>query len=154
NTSIQAESASDGSFSIPSTGITPNQKIVITSIGYQSRTMTVGNTRNFQITLSSNQTDLKEVVIVGYGTQKKENLTGAVDVLSGKALADRPANNIADLIKGASPNMNINIGMRGGEPGSASSWNVRGVGSINGSSSPLILVDGVEMDINTLDPES
>lgn len=154
NTSIQAESASDGSFSIPSTGITPNQKIVITSIGYQSRTMTVGNTRNFQITLSSNQTDLEEVVIVGYGTQKKENLTGAVDVLSGKALADRPANNIADLIKGASPNMNINIGMRGGEPGSASSWNVRGVGSINGSSSPLILVDGVEMDINTLDPES
>jgi len=154
NSSIQTETAADGSFLLNVSSLKYSDQIVISSVGYQNQTVNIRNTRNFQITLTSNQTDLEEVVIVGYGTQKKENLTGSVDVLSGKALADRPANNIADLIKGASPNMNINIGMRGGEPGAASSWNVRGIGSINGSSSPLILVDGVEMDINTLDPES
>lgn len=154
NSAIQTESMQDGSFQINVSAVKESDELVISSVGYQNKVLPISNTRVFQITLISNQTDLEEVVIVGYGTQKKENLTGSVDVLSGKALADRPANNIADLIKGASPNMNINLGMRGGEPGATSNWNVRGVGSINGSSSPLILVDGVEMDINTLDPES
>src|SRR5690606_24748783 len=53
-----------------------------------------------------------------------------------------------------SPNLNITMNMRGGEPGATSSWNIRGIGSIHGNASPLILVDGVEMNINNVDPES
>lgn len=105
------------------------------------------------VSLADASTDLDEVVVVGYGTQKKGQLTASVDVISGDRLKDRPANNIGDLLKGASPNMNINMGMRGGEPGATSTWNIRGVGSLAGSS-PLVLVDGVEMDLAGVDPET
>ncbi|MFC7523927.1 SusC/RagA family TonB-linked outer membrane protein [Parapedobacter sp. GCM10030251] len=106
------------------------------------------------VSLETQASDLEEVVVVGYGTQKKSNLTGSIDVISGERLKDRAANNVADLIKGASPNLNISMNMRGGEPGSSSNWNIRGMGSIEGDASPLILVDGVEMNINNVDPES
>ncbi|GGH03204.1 SusC/RagA family TonB-linked outer membrane protein [Parapedobacter pyrenivorans] len=111
-------------------------------------------TGTMAISLETQAADLEEVVVVGYGTQKKSNLTGSIDVISGDRLKDRAANNVADLIKGASPNLNISMNMRGGEPGSASSWNIRGMGSIEGDASPLILVDGVEMNISNVDPES
>ena len=107
-----------------------------------------------EVSLETQASDLEEVVVVGYGTQKKSNLTGSIDVISGERLKDRAANNVADLIKGASPNLNISMNMRGGEPGSSSNWNIRGMGSIEGDASPLILVDGVEMNINNVDPES
>lgn len=111
-------------------------------------------TGTMDVSLETQASDLEEVVVVGYGTQKKSNLTGSIDVISGERLKDRAANNVADLIKGASPNLNISMNMRGGEPGSSSNWNIRGMGSVNGNASPLILVDGVEMNINNVDPES
>lgn len=107
-----------------------------------------------EVFLETQASDLEEVVIVGYGTQKKGNLTGAIDVVSGDRLANRPANTVADLIKGVSPNLNISMNMRGGEPGSVSTWNLRGITSISAGGGPLILVDGVEMNITNVDPES
>ncbi|MCI0920124.1 SusC/RagA family TonB-linked outer membrane protein [Sphingobacterium rhinopitheci] len=153
-TKYQTESNTDGFFELDVATLPANAKIAVSYVGFKNQSVPVKANQAINVILDEDSSELDEVVVVGYGTQKKENLTGSVDVLSGKALADRPANNIADLIKGASPNMNISMGMRGGEPGAKSSWNLRGVGSINGNSSPLVLVDGVEMDLSSLDPES
>ncbi len=128
--------------------------IVISFIGYKTNRLSVSGRSVFDIVLEEDQSSLDEVVVVGYGTQKRVNLTGAVDVVSGERLANRAANNVADLIQGTTPNLNITMNMRGGEPGSTSSWNLRGMGSLAGNASPLILVDGVEMNINNVDPES
>src|SRR5690606_3738408 len=68
--------------------------------------------------------------------------------------ANRPVPNVGEALAGVSPNLNINVGDRGGEPGAMRSWNIRGLGSISGDDSPLILVDGVQMDINNLDPQN
>ena len=97
---------------------------------------------------------MNEVVAVGYGTMKKVNLTGALDVVSGSELENRPASNVSLLLQGISPNVAITLNNHGGEPGAGQNWQIRGVGSISGNDNPLILVDGVEMDINLLDPES
>lgn len=131
-----------------------NGTLVFTYIGYVTREVPVNNRTSINVSLEEDSKSLDDVVVVGYGTQKKTNLTGSVDVVSGEQLANRPAAKVADLLKGTSPNLNISMNSRGGEPGAASSWNIRGIGSINGNANPLILVDGVEVDFNNIDPES
>jgi len=128
--------------------------LVFSFIGFASQELSIGNSSLLNVTLLEEASSLDEVVVVGYGTQKKVNLTGAVDVISGDRLENRPANNVADLIKGTSPNLNITMNMRGGEPGAVSSWNIRGMGSIQGNQAPLVLVDGAEMNLSNVDPES
>ncbi|HFK5527934.1 TPA: SusC/RagA family TonB-linked outer membrane protein [Elizabethkingia anophelis] len=99
---------------------------------------------------STNKTkDIDEVVIVGYGKQKKVNLTGAVASVSAKQLESRPIANLGQGLQGLIPNLNINIGS--GKPGQGSSFNIRGTTSINGGD-PLILVDNVQMDPNLINP--
>lgn len=147
NSSVQTNN--QGQFEIPGS---IGASISFSFVGYQD--LRLNSEATMQVSLHKIMSSLDEVVVVGYGTQKRTHMTAAVDVVSGDALANRPSANIADLIKGASPNMNISMGMRGGEPGAASGWNIRGVGSLNGSSDPLILVDGVEIDINSVDPET
>ncbi|MBZ4188610.1 SusC/RagA family TonB-linked outer membrane protein [Niabella beijingensis] len=132
----------------------PGKWLVFTYIGMDTLRLEVGASATVDATMKVSKNAMDEVIVVGYGTQKKSNLTGAVDVISGDRLKNRAANNVANLIKGASPNLNITMNMRGGEPGAASNWNIRGMGSIQGNSSPLILVDGVEMNVNNVDPES
>lgn len=140
----------DGNYSL---SVPDGAVLEFSYVGYTTQTVTVDNRSQINITLEPSS-DLEEVVVVGYGTQKRGNLTASIDVISGEALADRPATNVADLIKGASPNTNIGMNMRGGEPGAVSSLNIRGVGSISGNDSPLVLVDGVEMDLMNVDPET
>lgn len=105
------------------------------------------------ITLSMDDNLLEEVVVVGYGTQKKVNLTGAVSVVDGKDLEGRAANNMTQLLQGTVPNMNIKLS--GGRPGEAGSINIRGIQTLSGSSNgmnPLTLIDGVEGEINAVNP--
>ncbi|MCF3109985.1 TonB-dependent receptor [Niabella sp. CC-SYL272] len=132
----------------------PGVTLLFTYVGMDTVRVGTGASSTIDVVMKLSKTSMDEVVVVGYGTQKKSNLTGAVDVISGERLKDRAANNVGDLIKGASPNLNISMNMRGGEPGSAANWNIRGMGSIQGDASPLILVDGVEMNINNVDPEA
>ncbi|WP_348620687.1 SusC/RagA family TonB-linked outer membrane protein [Pedobacter lusitanus] len=94
---------------------------------------------------------LDDVVVVGYGTQKKVNLTGAIASVDGKALESRPITNIGQGLQGLIPNLNITVG--NGKPGSGSEFNIRGITSINGGT-PLILVDGVQMDPNLINPNN
>lgn len=131
-----------------------NGILVFTYIGYVTQEIPLNNQQVVNATLLEDSKSLEEVVVVGYGTQKKTNLTGAVDVISGEQLANRSSAKVQDLIKGASPNLQINMDMHGGEPGAESSWNIRGMGSISGLAAPLILVDGVEMSIGNVDPET
>lgn len=126
----------------------------VTYIGYETMDVPINSRTNLEIIMEESLKMLDDVVVVGYGTQKKVTLTGSVDAISGEALQNRPASLVSDLIKGVSPNLNITMGMRGGEPGATSSWNIRGLGSISANASPLILVDGVEVNINNIDPES
>lgn len=118
-------------------------------LGYQSQEVTVGNQSTISITLEEDASQLNEVVIVGYGTQKKVNLTGAVSVVDSEQIENRPVRSVGQALQGLVPN--LNIGVPSGEPGSGATFNIRGLTSLNGGS-PLVLVDGVQMDPNIINP--
>jgi TonB-linked SusC/RagA family outer membrane protein len=92
---------------------------------------------------------LSEIVVVGYGTQEKVNLTGAVGVTDGEVLQNRPIANVGEGLQGVVPNLNVDI--RNGDPSQPIDFNIRGYESINGGQ-PLVLVDGVPMDLNKINP--
>ena len=98
----------------------------ITYVGMISKNVNIGNQTTINVTLKEDIQGLEEVVVVGYGTQKKENLTGAVDVVNAKELANRPVANFAQALQGVSPNLSISSNNTGGEPGATQSWNIRG----------------------------
>jgi TonB-dependent SusC/RagA subfamily outer membrane receptor len=142
----------DGNYSI---GVdNSNSVLEFSYVGYVNQEIKVGDRTSIDVQMEVDRLGLEEVVVVGYGTQKKVNLTGAVDVISGDELENRPTANVGEALQGTSPNLNISLSGAGGEPGAGNRWNIRGIGSLTGNSSPLILVDGVEMDVNNLDPES
>src|SRR5690606_27145647 len=105
-------------------------------------------TADFQ--LKAKGGELNEVVVVGYGTQKKVNLTGAVDQVGSEVFEGRVAANATQMLAGAVPNLNINL--QDGKPTRSPSYNVRGTTSIGQGGSALILIDGVEGDPSTLNP--
>lgn len=123
--------------------------LIFTFIGYEPKEIKVGNQTIIDVMLIQDEKALDEVVVVGYGTQEKVNLTGAVGVASGKVLANRPISTAGEGLQGVIPNLNVNV--RNGDPTAAVTFNIRGFQSINGGS-PLILVDGVPMDINRINP--
>ena len=132
-----------GNFSITVSGQNPVLDISI--IGYQSQEIAVANQSSLEITLLPALNDLDEVVVVGYGEQKKVNLTGAVSQISGEEFEDRPVTQLTQALQGAVPNLNVVFGS--GKPGQSGEVNVRGNTSINGGG-PLILIDGI---MGTLD---
>ena len=133
-------------------GINFTNSLVFSFVGYSEKKIRVGEQEIINVVLDPTVSSLDQVVVVGYGTQKKANLTGSVASISSEALSNKPLPNVGEVLRGVSPNLNINLGAYGAEPGAALGFNIRGVGSISGNSAPLILVDGVEMDINNLDP--
>ncbi len=128
-----------------------NATLQISYIGYITQDVVIANQTNLNIVLKEDAIGMEEVVVVGYGTQKKVNLTGAVSQVSGDVLENRPITNIGQGLQGVIPNLNITM-TNGGAPGSTSSFNVRGTTSLNGGS-PLVLVDNVQMDPNLVNPD-
>ncbi len=126
--------------------------LVFSFVGMDTKEVSVKDRTNVQVIMNPVTAALTDVVVVGYGTQKKANLTGAVSSISSEVLENKPLPNVGEVLRGVSPNLNINLGAYGAEPGASLSFNIRGLGSISGNSAPLILVDGVEMNINNLDP--
>ncbi len=108
-----------------------------------------------QVTMKDDSQMLEEVVVVGFGKQKKENLTGAVATVDAKVLENRPVNNVTQALQGAVAGMNFSVGTSGGELSNGMNINIRGAGTIGDGSkaSPLILIDGVEGDLNSLNPQ-
>lgn len=109
-------------------------------VGYQ--TQKLSSFGGGVIAMKPSATDLNEIMVVGYGTSKKLDVTGAIDQISGSQLAKRPIANVFQGLQGASPGLNITYG--GGQPGATPTINVRGFASINDNSgSPLIVIDGI-----------
>lgn len=126
-----------------------NAVLVISYLGFATKEVSLNGQTSISVTLEEDAAGLEEVVVVGYGTQKKINLTGAVSVTSAEALEDRPITSLGQGLQGLLPNLNINFS--DGAAGSAASFNIRGFTSTNGGG-PLVLVDGVVMDPNILNP--
>ncbi len=127
--------------------------LVFSFIGMLNKEVMVNGRKEIHVTMEKELTDIGEVVVVGYGTQKKVNLSGAVDAVDSKELESRPIVNISQGLQGVVPNLNIDF--VSGEPGQAAEINIRGMTSINGGE-PLILIDGVPADaweLNRLTPE-
>lgn len=145
----------DGNFAILAN---PGQVIEVSYIGYEPYSLRASSSSTtVRIALSESVASLEEVVVVGYGAQKKVNLTGAVSVVDQKDIVGRPTPNMATALQGADPSLNLT--MSAGGPGAGYNFNIRGAASINNSSTtkPLVLVDGVEMDlsrVNSNDIES
>ncbi|MBR3386992.1 MAG: TonB-dependent receptor [Bacteroidales bacterium] len=145
--------APDGTFSlrVPSEEVT----LEVSCLGYVSQTVRVpAGQQTVNVILEEDNMLLQETVVVGYGVQKKVNLTGAVTAVDTKELEDRTTHNLTNMLQGAVPGLNISTSA--GNPGSSGSLNIRGITSIN-AADPLVLVDGVEADmsrVNANDVES
>ena len=134
----------------------PNENVVLkfTFVGFVSQEVAVGIRRIIDVEMKEDTGQLEEVVVVGYGTQKKVNLTGAVSQITADEMKDRPISRMTQGLQGTIPNLNIVFGS--GKPGESGVINIRGTTSINGGE-PLVLIDGVpgNMDrINVNDVES
>ncbi|EXZ21625.1 tonB-linked outer membrane, SusC/RagA family protein, partial [Bacteroides fragilis str. S13 L11] len=125
----------------------------ISYIGYKTVTVKAEGTA-LHITMKEDAEVLDEVVIVGYGSQKKVNVTGAVGMVNSEVLEARPVQNVSQALQGVVPGLNLSVGNSGGALDSSMSINIRGAGTIgDGSgSSPLILIDGIEGDLNSVNP--
>lgn len=121
-----------------------------TIVGYSKTSILIGNDLNLNIQMKVEAVASTEVVIVGYGTQKKSNLTGAVEQVSGDVLENRSIPNVTQGLQGVIPNLNILL--VDGKPTRTAEYQVRGVGSIGEGGSALILIDGVEGDPAMLNP--
>lgn len=131
----------EGKFAFPAEILSTDATLGITFIGYTPYQAKIGNRTFFDIVLTSSEQSIDEVVVVGYGVQKKANLTGAVASISQKDLQDRPVASVGRALQGAIPNLNVTLSS--GQPGAGASYNIRGNTSPNGGN-PLILIDGVE----------
>ena len=120
-----------------------NGTLVFSYIGMETREIEIGSRTIIDLTLSEDAVGLSEVVVTGFGSQKRVNLSGAVDNVTTEQLESRPISNLAQGLQGVSPNLNIDF--NSGEPGQAAKLNIRGFTSVNGGS-PLILIDGVPSD--------
>lgn len=129
-----------------------NAVLIIRSMGFEAREIRVGNQTNLKVTLKTETSKLTEVVVVGYGTQKKLTSTGAVSTIGTKELVQSPVANISNSLVGRLPGLFATQGS--GEPGNdASTLRIRGVGTFNGNADPLVLVDGIQVEnFNNIDP--
>jgi TonB-linked SusC/RagA family outer membrane protein len=125
-----------------------NAVLIFSLIGYQPKEMAVGSQTNFQLALVSQSQSLNDVVVVGYGTQKKSVVTGAISSVQASDLDDQPVYRLEQSLQGRASG--LTIAASSGQPGSAPTVRIRGTTSINGSD-PLYVVDGVVLDGGGLD---
>ena len=139
----------DGKYSLL---VPEDATLVFSFIGFKSQQVLVGNRSNIDIVLTADISSLDEIVVVGYGTKKKINLTGAVSTAKGEDMANRPVTNVQQALQGLVSNLVITPNNAGGEPGADMAMSIRGLASFEGSTAPFVLVDGVPMNINDIDP--
>lgn len=126
------------------------EELQFSYIGYSAQTIALGDKTSVNVTMSEDSQLLNDVVVVGYGTQKKVNLTGAVSVIDGKDLNARPVTNAAMALQGADPSLLLTTG-NGSIAGDQYSVSIRGSVSLN-SGDPLVLIDGIEGSLSQVNP--
>jgi TonB-linked SusC/RagA family outer membrane protein len=129
--------------------------LVCSFIGLATQEIVVGENDVLNVVLLDATQKIDEVVVVGFGSQKKANLTGAVSTIDSKELTKRPINSTVEALQGTIPGMNISTGAGGGALNSNKSFNIRGIGTIGAGSkaTPLVLIDGMDGDINSINPQ-
>lgn len=136
----------DGNFSL---NVKPGATIVITYIGYQKQEIVVGNQSNFNVTMKTDDKTLEEVVVVGYGVQKKKLVTGSTIEVKGDDIQKMNTTQVLGALQSQTPGVNIQAAS--GQPGGGFKISIRGAGT-NGNTAPLYIIDGVAGDINNLNP--
>ena len=140
----------DGGYSISNV---PDDAILQFSfVGMLMQEVIVGNKTNINITLVADAIGIEEVVAVGYGTQKKSNLTGALTVIKSDQIDNRSSSTVSQLLQGQAAGVNLGISNTGFAPGAKMNISIRGMGSINGHS-PLTVIDGVPGILDNINPE-
>lgn len=136
---------SDGRFTIT----VANEKVALdfSSVGFESQTVSVGNKTEINITLAVSAAGLDQVVVVGYGTRRKSDLTGAVGSVKASQLQERPASSLNQALAGRISGVQVNT--NSGRPGGRTNIRVRGFSSINSSNNPLYVIDGVALPQST-----
>ena len=137
----------DGTFSLNAPA---NATLVFSAIGYKTLEVPLGGRTVLSITLEDESLFLEDAVVVGYGVQKKENLTGAVSVVTSESIAKRSSANLGGILQGTVPGLTITTPT--GRPGASVDLNIRGWNSINPGGSPLVLVDGVVGSLDRVNP--
>lgn len=137
----------DGNFSLD---VEPGATLVVSFIGYTSKEIVIGAENHYEVTLSEDTEMLEEVVVVGYGVQKKKLVTGATVEVKGEDIASRNTMSALGALQNQSPGVNIQAAS--GQPGDGFKISIRGAGT-NGNTAPLYIIDGVAGgDINALNP--
>ena len=137
----------DGRFSLP---ISEDAMLQVSYIGYLTQELATTGKNVVDIILQEDSKNLEELVVVGYGTQKKVNLTGAVDQVTSEVFENRSVANVTQALQGTIPNLNISLD--DGKPTRSAGYNIRGKTSIGQGGSALVLIDGVEGDPSLLNP--
>lgn len=148
----------DGNFSL---NVSSNSTLIVSFVGYKAQEIPVEGKTFFTIDLKEDNEMLEEVVVVGFATQKKVNLTGSVGTATAKDIEARPVANAVQALQGVIPGLNISNSGNGGELNATKSIDVRGTGTVGkdasgnafSSGSPLILIDGMEGDLNSINPQ-
>ena len=148
----------DGNFSL---NVSSNSTLIVSFVGYKAQEIPVAGKTFFTINLKEDNEMLEEVVVVGFATQKKVNLTGSVGTATAKDIEARPVANAVQALQGVIPGLNISNSGNGGELNATKSIDVRGTGTVGkdasgnafSSGSPLILIDGMEGDLNSINPQ-
>ena len=135
----------NGEFSLE---VNPENMLTISYVGFAPQTVKARDAMH--ITLAEEAKGLDEVVVIGYGTKKKANLIGAVSTVTADELKDRPVSSAGQMLQGQVPNLNISFSS--GTPGESTKMNIRGATSIVNSGAPLVLIDGVEGDLDRVNP--
>jgi TonB-dependent SusC/RagA subfamily outer membrane receptor len=121
-------------------------KLVITSVGFAQQEVAIANRATLSITLEKEVKDLDEVIVVGYGTQKKSDVTGSLSRITAETIRERPAQNVLQALQGKAAGVNVSSNLK---PGELPILRVRGNRSIGASNDPLYVVDGIPL-VNSL----
>ena len=140
----------DGNYTLTVSG--GNSVLVFSYIGYKTQEVTVGSQKKIDIVLVEDTEMMDEVVVIGYGTQKKGDVTSAVSSVKAEDFAAGKIGDAAELVKGKIAGLSVTN--TSGDPTATSSIMLRGVTTLQGNVSPLVLVDGVEGSLNTVAPEN
>ena len=153
DTSTGTTTGMDGSYSINVDG--PGTAIVFSYVGYEAQTVSITSShidQGLDVELQEDVALLDELVVVGFGTQERAQVTGAVSSIQGREIEERPLTNPALALQGVSPGLQIQYG--GGQPGEENTIaRIRGTGTLN-NADPLVLIDGVEQSLSTVEPSA
>lgn len=151
---VGTSAASDGSFTI---AVPANRSLRITAVGYTDQEIKITNQSTITVKLQASNTTLEQVVVVGYGTQRREAVTGSVASIKAEAIREVPSSNITQALQGRLAG--VEISQSSSQPGTAMQIRIRGTRSLTGSNDPLIVLDGIPFaggigDINPNDVQS